>query len=246
MRLTVLGVCGGYPAAGRACSGYLVESGGTALLVDCGSGVVANLARHFDFRKLQAVVFSHLHGDHMSDLLVLRYAVQRAIMDGTRSRPLAVYAPPLPEEDFAMLRYKQFLDVQATDPKDNLRWDRLSVAFLPVPHPVLTHAMALVGGGKKLVYTGDTSWHEPLIEFAAGADLLLCEATLLEDQPRAAGHLTGRQAGELARQAKVRRLLLTHLWPGTNWNRVLEEAVQAVGDSGLPVELAGEGSRYLL
>ena len=60
MRLTVLGVCGGYPAAGRACSGYLVQSGPTTLLVDCGSGVMANLGtvvlfRHATQAGVQAV-----------------------------------------------------------------------------------------------------------------------------------------------------------------------------------------------
>lgn len=244
MKLTVLGVCGGYPAAGRACSGYLVQAGPTSVLVDCGSGVMANLARHADFRSLEAVVFSHLHGDHMSDLLVLRYAVQRALADGTRSRPLVVYAPPLPEDEFGRLRYKQVLDPRPIDPEEKLDLGGLVFRFLPVPHTVLTYAMAIHSGGKKLVYTADTGWHDPLVEFAVQADLLLAEATLLEDDPRAPGHLTGHQAGELGRRAGTRRLLLTHLWPTTDWGKVLEEAQAAVAETGLAVELAGEGSRY--
>lgn len=244
MRLTVLGVCGGYPAAGRACSGYLVQAGPISVLVDCGSGVMANLARHADFRGLEAVVFSHLHGDHMSDLLVLRYAVQRAVADGTRSRPLTLYAPPQPEEEFERLRYKQVLDPRPIDPDEKLDLGGLVFRFLAVPHTVLTYAMSIEQGGRKLVYTGDTSWHDPLVEFARDADLLLCEATLLEDEPRSPGHLTGRQAGELGRRAGAKRLLLTHLWPTADWAKVLEEAQAVVGEAGLPVELAGEGSRY--
>lgn len=244
MRLTVLGVCGGYPAAGRACSGYLLQAGPTSVLVDCGSGVVANLARYADFRALEAVVLSHLHGDHMSDLLVLRYAVQRALAEGTRARPLVVYAPPLPEEDYDRLRYKQVLDPRPIDPDEKLDLGGLIFRFLAVPHPVLTYAMSVEQGGTRLVYTADTGWHDPLVDFASGCDLLLCEATLLESEGRAPGHLTGRQAGELGRRAGVKRLLLTHLWPTADWAKVLGEAQEAVGDTGLPVELAGEGSRY--
>lgn len=246
MRLTVLGVCGGYPAAGRACSGYLVQSGPTTLLVDCGSGVMANLGRHADFRTLEAVVLSHLHGDHMSDLLVLRYAVQRALAEGSRSRPLTVYAPPLPEEEFGRLRYKQVLEPRPIDPEERLEVGGLLLRFLPVPHTVLTYAMSVEHGGKKLVYSGDTSWHDPLVEFAREADLLLCEATLLEGEPRSPGHLTGRQAAELGLKAGVKRLLLTHLWPTADWRKVLDEAQAAAGEAGLPIELAGEGSRYHL
>lgn len=244
MRLTVLGVCGGYPAPGRACSGYLVESGSGGVLLDCGSGVLANLGRYYDFRTLEAVVLSHLHGDHLSDLLVLRYAVQRALAEGTRTRPLVVYAPPLPEEDFHLLRYKQVLDPRPLDPQEKLELAGLVFSFLPVPHPILTYAVKAEGRGKKLVYTGDTGWHEPLVDFARAADLLLCEATFPENHPPSPGHLTGRQAGELAKQAGVRRLLLTHLWPTADWGRVLEEALAVAGGVILAVELAGEGSRY--
>lgn len=244
MRLTVLGVCGGYPSAGRACSGYLVQAGNTAVLVDCGSGVVANLARHFDFRNLTAVVLSHLHGDHMSDLLVLRYAVQKAMADGTRKGPLPVYAPPLPESEFDLLRYKQVLEPRPLNPEEHLELGGLDFAFLAVPHPVLTYAMLVTQGNKRLAYTADTSWHPPLVDFVRGADVLLAEATLLEEQPRSPGHLTGKQAGELGRQAGVHRLLLTHLWPGTDWGQVLEEAAQVTADVGMAVELAGEGSFY--
>lgn len=221
-----------------------MQAGPISVLVDCGSGVMANLARHADFRGLEAVVFSHLHGDHMSDLLVLRYAVQRAVADGTRSRPLTLYAPPLPEEEFERLRYKQVLDPRPIDPDEKLDLGGLVFRFLAVPHTVLTYAMSIEQGGRKLVYTGDTSWHDPLVEFARDADLLLCEATLLEDEPRSPGHLTGRQAGELGRRAGAKRLLLTHLWPTADWAKVLEEAQAVVGEAGLPVELAGEGSRY--
>ena len=90
MRLTILGNNGPYPAAGGACSSYLLESdsGSTAILVDCGAGALARLEERLPIERLDAVVLSHLHYDHMSDMLPLHYALQFR----PRARALDVYA----------------------------------------------------------------------------------------------------------------------------------------------------------
>ena len=78
MRLTILGNNGPYPAPGGACSGYLLESdsGRTSLLLDCGPGVLAQLTQRVAVEDLDAIALSHLHYDHMSDMLPLHYALQ--------------------------------------------------------------------------------------------------------------------------------------------------------------------------
>ena len=73
MRLTVLGCNGPYPAPEGACSGYLVEAEGAALQLDLGSGVLARLTGRMPPEELTALLFSHWHGDHCSDLLPLIY-----------------------------------------------------------------------------------------------------------------------------------------------------------------------------
>lgn len=97
MRLTVLGCFGPFPAAGGACSGYLVESGETKLLLDCGSGVLKNLLRVCPLSALTGAVISHLHMDHASDLGVLRYALEQS------GRQLPVVAPKTPAAEAALL-----------------------------------------------------------------------------------------------------------------------------------------------
>lgn len=93
MKLTVLGCNGPYPAPGGACSGYLLQEGDTGVLLDCGAGVLAQLEKHMPPQNLTAIVLSHLHYDHMSDMLPLIY----------RCPGLPVYLPGAPAAVRALL-----------------------------------------------------------------------------------------------------------------------------------------------
>jgi ribonuclease BN (tRNA processing enzyme) len=68
MRLTVVGGCGAWPAAGQACSGYLVEQNGFQLLIDPGYAIVPRLLERIDAAQIDAVLVSHSHPDHCADL----------------------------------------------------------------------------------------------------------------------------------------------------------------------------------
>ena len=95
MRLTALGVYGPFPRAGSACSGYVVETGETRILLDCGSGVFSRLSGVCQLDSIDAVVLSHLHFDHCSDMGVLRYAAEAGWCG---EAPLRVIAPETPAE----------------------------------------------------------------------------------------------------------------------------------------------------
>ena len=69
MELRVLGKSPAWQDAGGACSGYLVVADGTCLLLDCGSGVFGKLRSVVDYAEVDAVVVSHLHADHILDLV---------------------------------------------------------------------------------------------------------------------------------------------------------------------------------
>ena len=86
MRVTVLGKSPSWQDAGGACSGYLIEEGDTAVLLDCGNGVFAKLRRRRDYCAVDAVVLSHLHADHFLDLVPYSYALTFA----PRQQPVAV------------------------------------------------------------------------------------------------------------------------------------------------------------
>ncbi|MDN5347815.1 MAG: hypothetical protein PWP65_1379 [Clostridia bacterium] len=228
MRLTILGCYTPYPPPGGACLGYLVEGCSTRVVLEFGSGVMAQLQKYLPFWKLDGILLSHLHGDHISDIFVYRYAIDQAVAEGKRQEPVTVWAPAEPAEEFARLGYKEVLSRQPLDPARELRIGEFKLNFLPTRHPLPTLACRLSDGRSTLVYTADTEIFPELASFAEGADLLLAEATFLTSDIEAGGtnHLSAAQAAELARSAGVKRLLLTHLRSWYNPDDILAEAVK--------------------
>ncbi len=235
--LKILGNNGPYPAAGGACSGYLLasDSGDTRILIDCGTGVLNRLLGEGALASLDAVVLSHLHYDHMSDMLPMQYALQF----NPRPKPLPVYAPDEPEEVFALLRSPCF-DLW---PAEDVVVGEMRLSFTPARHPVPTNAVCVECDGARFVFTGDSN-QDPLVElFCDGADLLLADCGLSSADHRfTAPHYSARLCGQLAKNARARRLLLTHLNPKYDPQALLEEA-----RSEFPAaELALPGESYII
>lgn len=256
MDLTVLGCWAPYPRPGGACSGYLVRDGGTAVMLEAGNGSMGQLGLHFDFRQLSAVVLSHLHPDHYLDIYCLRHAIEGARREGTRNEPLPLFLPGRPEGPFRELAgYTRAFQVVCIDglPREELApglWSRrarvggsLTLDFIEAVHSLPCYGVAVAGPGGRLVYSGDTAGSKELEQLAGGADLFLCEASGLDgDSEYLHGvHLTARGAGELARQAGARRLLITHFWPLYRRENFCRQAAEGFGG---PVEAAYEGTVY--
>lgn len=239
MRLIVLGYWGGHPAPGSACAGYMVEHGATRILLDCGSGVVAQMLTRYRLGEISAAVITHKHYDHSSDVGVLGYGLLVDRQLGRRDAPLATYVP----NDFqldAPLDSQEDLDLKQIDDGATLTVGGIRLRFARTNHPVECHAVRLEAEGRSLVYTGDTAVSESVEALADKADVFLCEASLYdgqEDTASAAGHLTARQAGELAARAGVRRLIITH-YPQYGDKAALK--VQAEEGFGRPVEVINE------
>jgi len=204
MKLHVLGCCAGWPCAGGASSGYLVEHEGKTLLMDCGSGVMAKLIAGWDPADLSAVLLSHLHYDHGCDLLVMRYYLEK---EGVT---LPVYVP---EEDASPLR--GLLTPPAFDVRpypQRLVIDGLEITTFPVRHPVPCRAIRISDGKKTLVFTGDTNDCPGLEEFAKEADVLLADAAFLHQEwHEKLPHMCAAGAASLACAAGAKALYLTHL-----------------------------------
>lgn len=243
MKLTVLGAYGPYPPAGGACSGYLLQHEGYAVLIDCGNGVLSRLQQFIELGELGSVVISHLHSDHFLDLFILRYALLFGRERGAADHLLPVFAPPEPAEEFMRLAYK---NIYAADPLaggQELQLGPFTFNFLETKHSVPCLAMAVyLAGEKKLVYSADTEFFPGLADFARGAALFLCEANYLEEdrQNGAVNHLSARQAATIAYEAGAGMLLLTHLFPTRDPQRYLDEA-GAVFEN---VSIAREGAVY--
>lgn len=228
MKITVLGNNGPFPGAGGACSGYLLEDGENKLLLDCGNGVLSNLQKIVGFSGLDAIILSHLHSDHISDMMVLRYAVQIRMKRGLMDRLIDVYAPAEPPEEYARLDIDDAFNLKPITPELVLSFGKLRITFTEVRHPVKSFAIKAEDGEKCFVYSGDTSWNENIIGFSKGCDLLMLDAGLLsrDKTNNNVPHLTAKECGIIAKEAGVKQLLLTHFWPEYDKRDLLREATE--------------------
>jgi ribonuclease BN (tRNA processing enzyme) len=253
LSLTVLGASPAWPSPGGACSGYLISRSTDHVLVECGFGVLARLRERLPLDQLGAVVISHLHADHFMDLVPLRYGLKYGYLRKDPQLPL--FAPPGARQFFADLGRVldgdlRFFDgiycLQEYRPGTPVHIGSLRFDFRRVKHYIPSHAMA-IDGDQRLVFSADSAPCRALVEHARGAELFLCESALTgreEDDPASArrGHMTAVEAGEVARAAGVRRLLLTHYHSDPQRNgHTLAEASTAFGG---PTELAEEGRSY--
>jgi ribonuclease BN (tRNA processing enzyme) len=213
MILTVLGRYGPYPRPGGACSGYLIEDGETRVLIDCGAGVYARLIEYLPARSLDAVVLSHLHFDHCSDLLVMRYALdQQTPAENGEKRRIPLYAPKEPRHVLEFVTDGALFDVTTVAGGDEIQIGALAFAFTPMAHPVPTNGMRITGpDGHALFFTGDTKPFPGLADVACGADALLAD-TCFVDESQTGPHMNVKQACMLAGEAGVKTLYCTHLW----------------------------------
>ena len=90
--VTVLGSATPYPRPGNPCSGYLIRHGATRIWLDAGPGTLAALQEHTTPDELDAVWVSHLHADHVADLLPAVYALLFA--DLPPRKPIPLHGPP--------------------------------------------------------------------------------------------------------------------------------------------------------
>jgi ribonuclease BN (tRNA processing enzyme) len=235
--LTVLGTDGSYPAPGGACSGYLLRAEGFCTWLDAGPGTLANLQLHIPLTHLDAVVISHAHPDHWSDLeglyVAMRYFVGR--------QGLPIYAPDglrdlmsgeHPDGTFDWHVIKD----GATADLGPVRW-----TWSRTDHPVETLAARAESHGHALGYSADTGPRWSLSSLGADLSLALVEASLALEAEGSMQHLSARQAGVTAADAGAERLLLTHLAPPIDRAQAREQATAAFGRD---VEVAQVGMTW--
>lgn len=230
MRLTVVGMSGTFPGPESGCSSYLVEHDGFRLLLDVGNGSTGALQRVCGLLGPDAVIVSHLHGDHYLDLITYTYA-RRYHPDG-QPGVLPVFGPTEIADhvasafgrDVTQLLGEVYDFRPVTDDK-RIELGPFSIDLKRVNHPVETYGMRLQAGGRTLAYSADSAGCDALVDLARDADLFLCEASYLEGEDNPPNiHLTGREAGEHAARAGAKRLLLTHIVPWGDGTRSLAEA----------------------
>lgn len=227
MRLTILGMNGPFPAPGGATSGYFLAAGERHIALDLGSGCLARLTALTPPEELTALLLTHWHYDHCADVLPLIYR-----LEACATRPLHIYAPV--DENSLVRKAVQgcakivLHDIENSEcgiRNSEFQVGDLQIKAYPARHPVPAVMYRIEQGGKIFCYTGDTNTVEGLADFAKEADFLLADG-LFNDENWAEGkpHLSASLAAQLAKDAEVRRFVITHLNPTIDPETLLRQA----------------------
>ncbi|WP_370946570.1 MBL fold metallo-hydrolase [Amycolatopsis sp. cg5] len=226
--LTVLGSCGAWPEANRACAGFLLEHDGYRVVLDLGYGTLPRLLERLPAANLDAVIVTHAHPDHCVDVSALARVRQYTAADSPK---LPLHCAPGVLEVLEALEPRPhpstIFEFHGLDGTRDLGPFRLETFELP--HYVPNFGVRLSAPGLTVAYTGDSGPSPVLAGLGAGADLFVMDATLQGPSPESGPRyvMTATEAAHWATRAGAKRLLLTHFWPGSDRSVSVREASAA-------------------
>ncbi len=249
MRFVLVGTGTTVPDAARGPAGFLVESEGRRILVDGGTGTLTRLAGlGVDARTLDGGVYSHRHVDHCGDLVPLLFTMKVG-PEIQRTTDYPIWAGAGFADFFRGLEgvYGRWIQPEAWKVRvTELPLDAPASAELPGGVRLDTRPAAHTAGalhlsftgpdGFRVVFSGDTGPSEALVELARGADVLVTECAVPQQDPWGA-HLWPDEVARIVGAARPRRVVLTHLYPMVD----PEEALAVVRAAGVPVERGEDG-----
>jgi ribonuclease BN (tRNA processing enzyme) len=216
-----------FPGPDDPCSGYLLQAGGANVLVDIGGGSLAALQQYIRLEDLHAVWISHLHADHFSDMPLLYYAFAFSQKPLRKIPVLGPVGWADRVETFVKSsvehRMKSYFQVVELKDRGVAEIGDLRIQARVVEHGVPAFGLAARFGDRRLAYTGDSGPCENLVTLAKGSRILVAECFSSEIEIPSV-HLSPEDAGLLAAQAAVSRLVLTHLGPTLDEDEAVERA----------------------
>ncbi len=218
--LTILGSGTGVPLPHRCAPGIVVEAGETKILLDSGSGTAYQLSRAgFSYHEFDHLLYTHYaHPDHVNDLPELIFA--NKYFDPRRVRKLFVYGPAGMRDFVEKLAdlYPVLAILEYPITVYELKESSVSVGTATVISKPLDHlgkdciGYRIQHGSRSITYSGDTDYCENLVALAYEANVLVVECSF-PDEYKVKGHLVPSEIAEIATQANVKKVVLTHLYP---------------------------------
>jgi ribonuclease BN (tRNA processing enzyme) len=215
LEVTLLGTGVGIPHSCRAQAGLVIKAN-EPLLFDCGAGTLLRLSEaEISPLEIDVALITHLHLDHVSDLLALGKA--RWLLGENR---MEIFGPEGTEAWFETVRglysYLEDLDVSfsVVGPGDEFSLFGLKIRAGEAVHSLPALGYRIESGDRAIVYSGDTEPTESMRDLAEGADLLIHECSFPEPFV-VTNHSTPKKLGENLRGAGIKRIVLTHLYPQT-------------------------------
>lgn len=244
MRMHILGCGDAFGSGGRQQSAYLVETSDRLFLMDCGPTALLAMKRAgFDPFRLDAIIISHLHGDHFAGV---PFFFIDALYRKTRQKPLIIAGPPGTEERILQLYGIMYGGGQT--PAENpphtfqvLMPDELqyvaAIEVFPFRVPHQTHDISLglrvAYQGKQILFSGDSAWSELFVDHARGVDLFLCECSFYNEEPGM--HVSYQALHANLPRLECRRIVITHL--GDEMLARKDELSVTVADDGMVIEI---------
>jgi ribonuclease BN (tRNA processing enzyme) len=222
MKLTIAGSGDAFGSGGRLNTCFLLETAKATLLVDCGASAMPALKKQgIDPNRIDAIVLSHLHGDHFGGLPFLLLDAQFL---SRREQPLLIAGPPgtrarldallevfFPKSTGSKWRFAWRVEEIAVGIETDVLGHSLSTAQVIHQSGAPSTAVRLSDGKTTFAYSGDTEWTDALGPIAAGADLFICECYGYAG--KIAGHITWEILKSRLAGLGAKRTMVTHMNP---------------------------------
>jgi ribonuclease BN (tRNA processing enzyme) len=222
MELRFIGSGDAFGSGGRFNTCFLVTAANCRFLIDCGaSSLVALKQAAVDPASIDAVVISHLHGDHFGGLPFL---LLDARLMAKRARPLLLCGPGGLEERLRATQEALFpgssqqplsfaLAHRTLQAGGRCDAGGFAVTAFPAVHDAGApcYSLRIECEGKVIAYSGDSEWNDGLAATARGADLFICECSSWERPLK--GHIDYRTLEPWLASLAAKRIVLTHMNP---------------------------------
>ncbi len=220
--LKIIGSRAGSPIKGNPASGYLLKTIDGNILIDCGSGVVAQLEDE-EVDNLNAIIISHRHADHCLDIMALAYKLTFPCLkkkiplycNGETKKTLLQYDTVFGISTLDTMRTPvatSFDFHEVTTGDDFIVLNKYTFNTFKMIHPVDT--MAIKSVDFEFIFSADGAFTDAFERFCKGIKILLIESTYVTEEGHDLmkhGHMTASLVGQLAARIGVRRLIVTHL-----------------------------------
>lgn len=217
MKLIILGSGTCVPSLLRCAPGYYLEIGGKQIIVDCGAGTLRQLeSTGKSYKDIDAVFLTHTHPDHVADLIPFIHALM-ATPGFEREKKLSIIGSEGMKQFYekcvrTLLKMPTKFDVEVIEMLEKLNMGSCFVFSGSTLHSDNSIAYRFEEGGKAIIISGDCDYDEALVEFARDADLIVADCSFPDNQ-KVPGHMTSRECGLLAKNAGVKTLVLSHIYP---------------------------------